>query len=194
MEGTFYELIGTYGYIVLFIWCILEGETALIIGGIFAHTGTFDLPMVIIIGALGGMTGDFIYFYIGRFNRSFIYKRLTSMRRKFAIAHILIQKHGNLIVFLQRFMYGLRIVVPMSIGLTKYPISKFIIYNGLGSLVWALLFAIPAYMMGEHILEILTHAKEHWYLSIPILAIIVASLFYSFHRMEENTLQKRRIK
>lgn len=57
-----------------FLWCILEGELALILAGIFAHQGHVNLGFVIFIAGLGGFVGDQIYFYIGRYNKRYIQK------------------------------------------------------------------------------------------------------------------------
>ncbi|HEX5670889.1 MAG TPA: DedA family protein, partial [Sulfuricurvum sp.] len=87
MEQLFLEWLKEYGYIVLFAWSILEGELGLIMAGIMSHTGDMFLPIALLVGALGGFTGDQIYFYIGRFNKKYINGQLISHRRKFAIAH-----------------------------------------------------------------------------------------------------------
>ena len=92
MEELFLELLKEYGYVVLFIWSILEGELGLIMAGIMSHTGHMFLPFAILVGALGGFVGDQIYFYIGRFNKKYIHRQLVTHRRKFAIAHLLIKK------------------------------------------------------------------------------------------------------
>ena len=36
MEEFFIELLKEYGYIILFVWCIMEGEMALIMAGILS--------------------------------------------------------------------------------------------------------------------------------------------------------------
>ncbi len=191
MEGTFIELIRTYGYIILFVWCVLEGETALVIAGVFSHTGDMNLPIALAIGTLGGMAGDLLYFHIGRYNKNYIYKKLNTQRRKFAIAHILLKKYGRTIIFFQRFMYGLRIVVPMSVGLTRYSRAKFILINGISSFTWACLFCLPAWYMGDTILGLLAYGQEHWYFALPMVVLFVGSIFYFFHRVENTILKLR---
>lgn len=74
MTELFIELIKEYGYGILFIWSILEGEMGLIMGGILSHTGHMSLPIAIFVAGLGGFTGDQIYFYIGRYNKNIFTK------------------------------------------------------------------------------------------------------------------------
>ena len=120
MEELFIGWLKEYGYVILFLWSVIEGEMGLIMGGILSHTGDLQYFFTVFVAGLGGFTGDQIYFYIGRFNKGYIQRKLHTQRRKFAIAHILLRKYGWPIIFMQRYMYGLRTVIPMSIGITKY--------------------------------------------------------------------------
>lgn len=171
---------------------MLEGEMALIMAGILSHTGDMYLPLAIFVAGLGGFAGDQVYFYIGRYNKKYIYKKLRKQRRKFAIAHILLKKHGWPIIFMQRYMYGLRTVIPMSIGLTRYSAKKFAFINLLSGWAWASITIIPAWYLGEEILTLLEHAKRYWYLAIPIAGVFLGGIYLFFHRVEKNILNKRR--
>ena len=192
MEHLFLEWLKEYGYIVLFAWSILEGELGLIMAGIMSHTGDMFLPIALLVGALGGFAGDQIYFYIGRFNKKYIRGQLLAHRRKFAIAHLLIKKYGWPIIFIQRYMIGMRTAIPMAIGLTKYSGKKFAFINFISALFWASVTIIPAYYFGADILNALHWAKAHWYFSIPIILIAIGSIIFTFNRIENNLLEKRR--
>ncbi len=191
LENKFTYLLKEYGYIILFLWCILEGEMALIMAGILSHTGSMNLPLAIFVAGLGGFVGDQIYFYIGRHNKKYIYKKLKKQRRKFAIAHILLKKHGWPIIFMQRYMYGLRTVIPMSIGITRYDAKKFAFINLLSAWAWAAITIIPAWYLGEEILTLLEIAKEHWYFAIPVALIFAGSILMFFRKVETNILKKK---
>ena len=45
------------------------------------HTGDMNYFLAILVAGLGGFTGDQIYFYIGRFNKGFIQRKLHTQRR-----------------------------------------------------------------------------------------------------------------
>jgi membrane protein DedA with SNARE-associated domain len=191
MEHLFLEWLKEYGYIVLFGWSILEGEMGLIMAGIMSHTGDMNIFIAIIVGALGGFVGDQIYFYIGRYNKKYIHDKLRSQRRKFAIAHLLLKKYGWPLIFVQRYMYGMRTVIPMAIGITKYSARDFAIINLVSAFFWASLTIIPAYYFGEQLLALLAWIKEHFYLAIPFALTIFLSITYIFRKIEKNLLEKR---
>lgn len=192
MEELFIGWLREYGYSILFLWSILEGEMGLIMGGIMTHTGDMNYFMAIFVAGLGGFTGDQIYFYIGRFNKGLIQRKLHSQRRKFAIAHLLLKKYGWPIIFMQRYMYGLRTVIPMSIGITKYPAKQFAIINLLSAWVWATVTITPAYFFGAEILNVLEVSKDHWYFALPIAGGFLFAIHAYFKKLEEHFLQKRR--
>jgi membrane protein DedA with SNARE-associated domain len=191
METLFLGWLREYGYIVLFGWSILEGELGLIMAGIMSHTGDMFLPFALIVGAFGGFVGDQIYFYIGRYNKNYIYTKLHSQRRKFAIAHLLLKKYGWPIIFVQRYMYGMRTVIPMAIGLTKYSARNFAIINLVSAFAWSSITIIPAYFFGNELLEFLKWTKAHWYYALPLIISIVFGILYSLNRLEQNILTRR---
>ena len=192
MEEFFIELLKEYGYIILFVWCIMEGEMALIMAGILAHTTHMHIALAIFVAGLGGFVGDQIYFYLGRYNKKYIAKRLHTQRRKFAVAHIMLKKYGWPIIFLQRYMYGFRVIIPLCIGLTGYDAKKYAFINLISAWCWAAITTIPAWILGEHILVLLQKAKEHLYVAIPVVAIFMGLLIYTFKRIENKILNERR--
>jgi membrane protein DedA with SNARE-associated domain len=191
MEELFIGWLKEYGYVILFLWSIIEGEMGLIMGGIMSHTGDMQYCTTVFVAGLGGFTGDQIYFYIGRFNKGLIQRKLHCQRRKFAIAHLLLKKYGWPIIFAQRYMYGLRTVIPMSIGITKYSAKKFAFINLISAWVWATITITPAYFYGEEILNMLTYAKQHWYFALPIAGSFLYGVYAYFQRLERHFLQKR---
>lgn len=192
MEELFVGWLREYGYPILFLWSILEGELGLIMGGIMCHTGDMNYFLAIFIAGLGGFTGDQIYFYIGRFNKGYIQRKLHTQRRKFAIAHLLLKKYGWPIIFAQRYMYGLRTVIPMSIGITKYPGKDFAIINLFSAWAWAFITITPAYFFGAELLSLIGWAKAHWYFALPFAGCLLYAVHTYFKRLEEYFLNKRR--
>ncbi len=186
IENKFVYLLKTYGYIILFAWSILEGEAGLIMAGLLSHTGNMNLYIAIFIAGLGGFTGDQIYFYIGRFNKSYVHKNFKGQRRKFALAHLLLVKYGWPIIFAQRYMYGMRTIIPISIGLTRYNAKMFAIINLISAWCWAAITIVPAWYFGEEILVVLKWIKEHWYYAAPFALTILGSVIYYFYKVTKK--------
>lgn len=192
MESLFLEWLREYGYIILFVWSILEGEIGLIMAGILCHSGLMNIYLAIIFASLGGFVGDQIYFYLGYFNKRFIYRYFKTQRRKFALAHLLLLKYGVVVIFMQRYMYGMRTIIPASIGAMRYSPRKYAMINSISALIWASVIIILAYYFGEELLHILDYLKNHYYLMIPLIGVLLLIFFYFFHKITQKSLQKNK--
>jgi len=184
-EDNLIELLKKYGYIILFIWSIMEGETGLVMAGILSHTGDMNLWVAILVAALGGFIGDQIYYYIGRINKDWVLKELNAHRRKFAKARLLLRKYGGWVIFIQRFIYGMRTIIPMTIGVLGYDPKKYAIINLISAFIWASITIIPSYIFGEELLNLLKWLKQHWYIGIIFLAVLWGILWYINKKEEE---------
>lgn len=185
-SNKFIYLMKEYGYVILFSWSILEGESGLVMAGLLCSTGDMNLYIAIFVAGLGGFVGDQIYFYIGRYNKSFVHTKFKGQRRKFALAHLLLKKYGWPIIFAQRYMYGMRTVIPISIGLTRYDAKTFAFINLISAWCWGAITIVPVWYFGDEILEILKVAKEYWYVAIPFALAVVGSIIYYFNKATQK--------
>lgn len=186
LEDKFIYLLEKYGYVILFGWSILEGETGLIMAGLLAHAGHMNLYLAVFFAGIGAFCGDQLYFYIGRMNKNYVFSKLKGQRRKFALANLLLQKYGWPIIFFQRYMYGMRTIIPISIGLTRYNAIKFAIINLISSWCWAAITIIPVWYFGEEILDILHIAKDYWYVVLPFGLLFGGLIIYYFHTVTKK--------
>ena len=144
----FEHLILQWGYIALGIGTLLEGETILIAAGALAHKGLLSMPWVVLTAFLGGFLGDLLWFYIGhRYGNGYIQKR-PALAKKVEIAQNMLNKYGALFVFSFRFIYGIRMVSPVLLGVVRYPVKKYVALNLIGAFVWANIFAFVGYGLG----------------------------------------------
>ncbi|MGZ0782509.1 DedA family protein [Pseudomonas saponiphila] len=164
-------LIAAYGYWVIFIGCLLEGETVLILGGMAAHQGSLQWPQVIGWATLGGILGDQLLFWTGRYSGARLLPRLK--RHQAAIERVqgLIQRYPSTSVFAVRFLYGMRLVGPMVIGASGLAPWRFALLNVLGAAVWAILFVSGGYWAGEALEHFLGDLKPY---RLPIFLGVIA--------------------
>jgi membrane protein DedA with SNARE-associated domain len=176
-ENKLLYLLKKYGYAILFVWSILEGEMGLVMGGLLCHSGDMNLFLAIFIAGLGGFAGDQIYFYTGRYNKEYISKKFSHHSRKFALATLLLRKYGMGIIFIQRYMYGMRTIIPISIGLTGYNAKKFAIVNLISAWCWAAFTIIPVWYFGKEIVDTFHMLLSSWYYTIPIILLIIFFIY-----------------
>lgn len=172
--------LSTYGYIILFAYSFGGGMIAIIAAGVLSYAGKMDLATSIVIAGSANIIGSSFLFYMGRYNKKALMPYIKDHRRKLALSHILMKKYGDKIIFIQKFIYGLKTLVPMTIGLTKYPQVKFHIINTISAILWALILGIGSYMMGELLMRIANYFSENTFLAPLILLSIIGIIWFYF--------------
>jgi len=191
------HLLTTYGYWAVLVFVGIEsigipfpGETILLVAAIYAgRTHQLLIPLVIIAAAAGAIMGDNIGFWIGReggyrlLRRYGRYIRLEERRLK--LGQYLFLKHGGKVVFFGRFVAVLRAFAAFLAGTNRMPWPRFLLFNAAGGIVWATLFGLGGYFLGDNIHRITGPIG----ISAIVLAVIfiIASLF--FLRRNEQRLE-----
>lgn len=167
----FNYLLATYGYLAIFIGCLLEGETILILGGMAAHQHVLKLLPVIGYASLAGMLGDQLLFWLGRYFGARLLPRLHKQQAAIDRVTQLIGQYPTVSIFSVRFLYGMRLIGPMVIGASKVSPLKFLCINAVGAAVWATLFASGGYWAGEFLEGVLGDLKPY---RLPVALGVVA--------------------
>lgn len=145
--------LSTYGYIVVFLYSLGGGFIALLGAGVLSFMGKMDLTLSITIAFTANVIGDALLFYMSRYHKSEMMEYFKKHRRKLAFSHLLLKKHGSWIIVIKKFIYGLKTLIPLAIGLTKYDFMKFMGYNAIGALVWAVSVGGASYLFGGALIE-----------------------------------------
>ena len=166
----------------------LPGEAILIAASIYAgKTGQLNLYEVIAAAALGAVVGDNIGYWIGReigfpvLVRYGRYVGLTEPRIK--VGQYLFQRHGGKIVFFGRFVAFLRVLAALLAGVNQMSWPRFLMANASGAIIWATVFGLGAYHLGESIKH-LTRPAAFALGAIGLTVLIAWALFLHSHREE----------
>jgi len=168
----------TYGYVVLFLYSFGGGFIALMGAGVLSYTGHMDLSTSILVAFVANFIGDLVLFYMGRYNKKDVMVYMHKHKRKLALSHILMKKHGSWVIFLQKYVYGIKTLIPLAIGITKYDFKKFTLLNFFASAIWALVVGIGSYMAGEAIQSAYEVIAERPYIAPIILLSIVGLIWW----------------
>ncbi|MCU0950463.1 MAG: DedA family protein [Burkholderiaceae bacterium] len=164
-------LLQTYGYALLAVGCLLEGETVLVLAGFAAHEGHLDFTVVVMVAAIAGFSGDLAFYWLGRRHGAALLARFPSIAAQADRVHRLLDRwHGWVIVFV-RFAYGLRIAGPVIIGSSGVAPARFALFNAIGASLWAVTIASAGWFFGRAVQTVLgeIHRFELWALGLAAL-------------------------
>ena len=99
--------------------------------------------------ALAGFAGDQLLFWIGRRHGSAVLARFPSIAHQAERVFRLIERYQAWVIVGVRFAYGLRVAGPIIIGTSGISPLKFMAFNALGAIIWAIAVASIGYLFGE---------------------------------------------
>lgn len=174
----------------LIIAAFLPGDTMLFTYGLLTATGFIQVPIWISVPVLFvcAFLGDQTGYAIGRKLGPPVFSREKS--RIFNPANIgrtsaFFDRHGPKAVILARFIPYIRTFVPVSAGVGKMPYRRFVLYNFIGAVLWAVGITLIGYFFGS-----IPAVAE--YSELAILTITFASLLPILIEWMRGSIEKRR--
>jgi membrane protein DedA with SNARE-associated domain len=156
--ADFAEDAATYGYWAVLlvvagdgVFPILPGETAIVAAAVLASEGSLSLPLVIAAGAAGAVIGDSTAYWIGRAGGGPIKRWVTRFAgaERLEAAERMVRRQGAALVFVGRFLPGIRIAINLSCGAGQMAYPRFLFFDLLGGIVWASQAALLGYFAGK---------------------------------------------
>lgn len=191
-------LVASYGYAATFTLIFLEsagipvpGEGILIAAALFAaRTQRLDVAVVVATAAIAAFLGSNLGYLLGRsaghalIQRYGGYVGLSPARQR--LGQYLFLRHGAKIIFLGRFIAVLRAFAGILAGANQMPWRKFVLFNGLGAIVWTSAVALGAFYFGRAFVH-LSRPLGVALLALTALGLVAAFLYA---RSQEATLQR----
>jgi membrane protein DedA with SNARE-associated domain len=155
----------------------LPGETALILFGVLAGQGHYNIAVVIAVAAAAAITGDNLgYWIIGRWGGRRLFERWGWLKRYsdrvLPRAEELMAKHGGKTVFFGRFITVLRYTAAWIAGLGKMRWPRFLFWNAAGGICWATLVGLVAYYGGKSAADAIQRYGIYAFAGLAVILIV----------------------
>ena len=154
------RLLESYTYPVLLLLVLLEslgiplpGEIALVTAAAYASSGKISIAIVIVLAAVGAIIGGILGYWIGikgglplvaRYG-GYVGVRKSHVDR----THAFFERNGAKTILFGRFIAILRTWAAVVAGAAAMSFTKFVTYNTIGSIVWAIVFGLLGYYFGR---------------------------------------------
>ncbi|PYM20292.1 MAG: hypothetical protein DMD81_02050 [Candidatus Rokuibacteriota bacterium] len=156
----------------------LPGETVLLIAAAYAAYGGLDLVGGIAAAAAGAIVGDTIGYSIGRRGGRALLerhaRRIGLYHRRLARAQEFFDRHGGKTVFLGRFVAFLRMFAALLAGVACMPYGRFLAYNALGGVSWAIVMGLCGYTFASQLPRL--ERWTHWIGIVAASALVVVAV------------------
>ena len=188
----FIQPYGTYSYFVILAVLLACGfglplpeDITLIAAGILASRDIIDFNKAVALCMFGVLLGDSIVFWLGshygsRLRGTKLFSIIMPERRDAAVKAVF-QKYGDKVIFMARFMPGLR--TPLFFATGSYHVSfwKFLFLDGFAALISVPLWVYVGYLFGanlEELEKVVRKAQVGIYAILALLLILFISAYF----------------
>jgi membrane-associated protein len=189
------ELIRTIGYVGilaiifaesgLFFGFFLPGDSLLLTAGLLAARGELNLWILLLTLGPAAVLGDNVGYWFGKKAGPPIFSRENSLffrRKNLLAAKAFYDKHGGKTITIARFMPFIRTFAPIVAGAVEMEYRRFMVFNLVGGLLWAVGVTLAGYFLGQ---SIPPEVLDKYFLIILVVVIFLSALPAMIHTWKE---------
>lgn len=188
------ELIRAVGYLGLFgiifaetgllVGFFLPGDSLLFTAGFLASQGYLNIALLVLVCFVAAVVGDATGYAFGNRVGRRLFRRPESLL--FNPDHLqraerFFERHGGKAIILARFLPIVRTFIPVVAGIGSMSYPRFLSFNIIGAILWAIGLPLAGYFLGSAIPSV-----DRYLLPIILVIIIVSVLPTAIHVWRES--------
>lgn len=195
------DLFTGYGYLAVFLVLLVCGfgvpipeDITLVAGGIISGLGYTNVHWMFVVGMAGVLVGDGIMFFAGRFFGQRVLRfrpiakvmtpaRFEAVQEKFA-------KYGNWVLFVARFLPGLRTPIFLTAGLTRrIPYWRFLLMDGFAALISVPIWVYLGYLGASNhqwLMAMVHRGQAGILIVLGVLALVLTLVWWRKRRAAQQ--------
>lgn len=182
------DLLQQFGYPALVLGTFLEGEMSLLLAAYLALRGLLNLELVMVGAFCGTFASDQLWYYLGRRHGQRLLARRPGWQVLGDKALDQLRRHPDLWVLSFRFLYGMRTLMPLAIGLSGYSWRRYLLLDAIGAALWAGGLGLAAYQLGTVLTVLLGDLRRYQLYGFAALALLAGAIW--LQRRRRNAKQR----
>lgn len=168
--GYWFALLAALAETVFLLGLFVPGSTLLLLMGMLAGQGVFDLGDLLFFAIVGATLGDNVNYFLGRrYGRHWLREDRWFLKTDHvAKAENFFNRHGGKSVFLGRFVPSVKEIMPFIAGMAGMERRSFMIWNLLGAIGWGLQWILPGYIFSQSL-----SLAQTWLSRVGILVLVL---------------------
>ncbi|MDU7693092.1 MAG: DedA family protein [Helicobacter sp.] len=188
--SSFEDLLRTWGYLLLFLYSLGGGYVGIVAAGILSAVGIMDIFLSVITSSAANFIGSSALSFLVRLQKTQFTKYLKKHSRKLALSFIWLKKYGIALIFFNKYIYGVKTFVPIAIGISKYSLKKFMIYNVFSSALWGILVGGISFYSAEFVKEIFAKLANLPSYTMPLFLVLLGLFFVASLKIYSKKKEK----
>ena len=159
---------------------------SLLLAAYLAVRDFLRIEWVALCAFLGTFASDQLWYHLGRRHGRALLARRPRWQSLGERASTLLQRHPDLWVLGFRFLYGLRTVMPVAIGLSGYSWRRYLLLDAIGASLWAGGLSLLAYSLGNAMGGLLEELRRYQLYLLGALLVLLA-LTWLYRRRQRRS-------
>jgi membrane protein DedA with SNARE-associated domain len=198
IANTAVAFIAATSYPGIFLLMVLESmvfpipsEAVMPFAGFLIVDGQFTFTGVIIASTLGSIVGSLASYAMGFYGGKPFIKRFGKFllldTHDLDITERFFAKHGELTIFISRFIPVVRHLISIPAGLGKMNLWKFIVYTILGAGLWNTFLTYVGFKLKENWTAVMQYSHT---IDIVVVAVLGLAFLYYIYKIYINLTRK----
>ena len=165
----------------LMLGFFLPGDSLLITAGVFAAKGDLNIFLLLVLLFSAAFLGNIVGYLFGhKVGKRLFHKADSLLFKKEYVesAQAFYKKYGGKAIIIARFMPIIRTFAPIVAGIADMEFKTFVLFNLIGSILWAVGLTLIGYFLGQFIPD--------KYFEPIILAVVFISLLPAIYHALKN--------
>ncbi len=170
----------------LMLGFFLPGDSLLITAGIFAAKGDLNIVTLCILLFLAATIGNIVgYFFGHKVGKRLFHKEDSVLFKKKYVesAQAFYKRYGGKAIIIARFMPIIRTFAPIVAGIADMEFRTFLLFNIIGSLLWAVGLCLAGFYLGRYI-------PDKYFEPVIFLVILISLLPAIYHALKSEDTRK----
>lgn len=172
-----------------FVGFILPGETSLLIGGVLAHSGVWNLWVFLVAAIAAAIAGDSVGYEIGKHLGPRIKENAFGRfvgEKRWKLAQAIFDRYHGGAIFFGRAQALLRALVPALAGMNRVPYRTFLKWNAAGGIVFSSIVVLLGYEFANSLPTLEKYLRYWAIFFLALVAIVITVLKRKLEKMLEE--------
>jgi membrane protein DedA with SNARE-associated domain len=179
---AFVQQHGGWVYALTVAGTFLEGETFVLLTAAAAATLHLDPIRLGLCAWFGSAVGDQCWFFAGRFYGPWALKRWSKAQAGIDFVHRWLDRWDAAFILTYRFMYGIRNVSSIALGLSQVHSLRFILLNTVAAGLWAATFVGAGVLFGRAACDLLGRYAAAVEIGLALVFVLLVVLIGALDR------------
>lgn len=185
----FFQSLSYWGIVLALACEIIPAEIVLPLAGYWVFEEELSFWPAVFAGTIGGTIGSLFLYLLGRVGgRPFLMKYgkyIWINEKQLHIAEQFFRKYGISVVFMAKFIPGIRTLAPIPCGIAKMNVCFFLFYTYVAMIPISIFYVWIGLHFGLNYEKVIL-LVEQFYLETIFIMIVLISVFLGFKQIVKN--------